>query len=120
LPPARTQRCELAARGIRARILAEEHVLELHHAGVREQQRRIVAGTSGLERRPVAARQEFRADLRLDVLRDLRMLLQEVPRVVLALADALAVVAVPGARLLDDVPFTPMSMISPSREMPWP
>jgi hypothetical protein len=37
-----------ALRGGRARVvallLAEEHVLELHHAGVGEQQRRIVAG----------------------------------------------------------------------------
>ena len=29
---------------VAALVLAQEHVLELHHAGVREQQRRIVAG----------------------------------------------------------------------------
>ena len=30
--------------GVVALLLAQEHVLELHHAGVREQQRRVVAG----------------------------------------------------------------------------
>src|SRR5262245_56731528 len=38
----------------------------------------------------------------LDVRRDVGMLAQEVPRVLASLADALAVVGVPGARLLDD------------------
>src|SRR5688500_13429054 len=45
---------------------------------------------------------ELRADLGLDFLRELRTRLQEFARIVLALADALALVAVPRARLLDD------------------
>src|SRR5690606_20926167 len=48
-------------------------------------------------------RQQLRADLRFDVRRDGRVLDQELARVLLALTDAIAVVAVPGARLLDDV-----------------
>ena len=47
-------------------------------------------------------RQELDADLGFDVLGHLGVFLQEVARVVLALADALALVAVPGAGLLDD------------------
>src|SRR5690606_38981349 len=48
-------------------------------------------------------RQELRADLRLDLGGDRGILDQELARVLLALADAVAVVAVPGTRLLDDV-----------------
>src|SRR5690606_1337497 len=67
---------------------------------------------SGLERgalrlfdRRLAAllRQQLRADLRLDIGGHLRVLDQELARVLLALADPVAVVAVPGARFLDDV-----------------
>src|SRR5690606_9877365 len=48
-------------------------------------------------------RQQLRADLRLDIGGHLRVLDQELARVLLALADPVAVVAVPGARFLDDV-----------------
>src|SRR5690348_10878855 len=51
---------------------------------------------------PVLRRHELGAHLILDLAGDLLVLLQEVPDVVLALADALALVAVPGAGLLDD------------------
>ena len=44
MPPARTQRCEDDRAGIAALLGAEEDVLELDHACVGEQQRRIVAG----------------------------------------------------------------------------
>jgi hypothetical protein len=56
LPPARTQRCELTARVGRV-SRAEEHVLELVHARVREQQGRIVrfADCSGTSQ-PITAR----------------------------------------------------------------
>src|SRR5688572_5338440 len=47
-------------------------------------------------------RQQLLADLALDVPRNLGMLIEEGARVLLALADALAVVAVPGARFLDE------------------
>src|SRR6185312_2195699 len=47
-------------------------------------------------------RQQLCAHLFLDVCGHVRMRLQEQPCVVLALADALAVVAVPGTGLLDD------------------
>src|SRR4051812_24755410 len=46
--------------------------------------------------------QQLRADLLFDFLRELRTLLEEFAGIVLALADALALVAVPGAGLLDD------------------
>src|SRR5690349_14330052 len=48
-------------------------------------------------------RQQLRTDLGFDVARDFRMLLQEHAGIFLALANALALVAVPGAGLLDDV-----------------
>ena len=47
-------------------------------------------------------RQELGADLAFDVARHLGMFLEKGARIVLALADALALVAVPGAGLLDD------------------
>src|SRR5579875_5390 len=47
-------------------------------------------------------RQQPRPDLFLDLARHVLVLLEVESRVVLALADALALVAVPGARLLDD------------------
>src|SRR6186713_927771 len=47
-------------------------------------------------------RHELGSDLGFDFLGELRTRLQEFTRVVLALANALALVAVPGARLLDD------------------
>ena len=43
MPPARTHFCEVAARVIGALLDAGEDVLELHHAGIGEHQRRIVA-----------------------------------------------------------------------------
>src|SRR5918911_1567886 len=43
----------------------------------------------------------FLADLRFDLLRERGVLLKEVARVVLTLAQAIAVVDVPGARLLE-------------------
>jgi hypothetical protein len=52
--------------------------------------------------------------------RHLAVLAQELAGVVLALADLLALVGIPGAGLLDDLVLTPSSMISPSREMPSP
>src|SRR5690554_2765586 len=71
------------------------------------------ASASGLERgtlRPFGRRlgrallrQQLRADLRLDLGGDGRVLDQELARVLLALADPIPVVAVPGAGLLDDV-----------------
>jgi len=51
---------------------------------------------------------------------DLRMQLEEVARVLAALADALAAVAEPGAALLDELFSTARSSRSPSREMPCP
>src|ERR1019366_4415877 len=47
-------------------------------------------------------RHHLEADLVLDFLGDVRVLLQVHARIVLALTDALAVVAVPGAGLVDD------------------
>jgi hypothetical protein len=43
LPPARTHFCEVVARWIRPLLEAGEDVLELHHAGIGEHQRRVVA-----------------------------------------------------------------------------
>src|SRR5690606_27779794 len=48
----------------------------------------------------ILGRQQLLADLALDLLGDLRMLRQEYARVLLALTDALAAVAVPRARFL--------------------
>src|SRR5678816_3719022 len=48
-------------------------------------------------------RRQQRAQLVLDVLGDSRVVLQVLARVVLALADAFAAVAVPGAGLVDDL-----------------
>src|SRR5581483_2890051 len=45
---------------------------------------------------------ELLADLRLDLVGELGVLLEVVARVVLALADAVLLVLVPGARLVDD------------------
>src|SRR5690606_9234402 len=71
------------------------------------------ASASGLERGTLRLfgrhlggallRQQLRADLRLDLLGDRRVLDQKLAHVLLALADAIPVVAVPGAGLLDDV-----------------
>src|SRR5476651_2727924 len=47
------------------------------------------------------------ANLHLDLVGHGRILAQELPRVVLALADLLALVGVPGARLLDDAVVDP-------------
>src|SRR5579883_434668 len=57
-------------------------------------------GIAARERR--LDRDQLQTQLSLDVLRDLGVLLQESSRVLLALPDALALVAVPGARLLDE------------------
>src|ERR1700674_4307049 len=46
--------------------------------------------------------QQLHAYLLLDLTRDYLVLLQEIAHVVLALADALALVAVPGAGLIND------------------
>jgi len=65
-------------------------------------------------------RQQLQADLLFDLAGDFRMLQQEGADIVLALADALALIAVPGTGLVDDPCWLPSSMISPSREMPTP
>src|SRR5688572_30179177 len=49
-----------------------------------------------------AHRHELRADLLLDLTRNGLVVAQELARIVLALADALALVAVPGAGFFDD------------------
>src|SRR5215831_9109579 len=69
------------------------------------------SATSGLERRTLLlngldrglARQDARADLLLYVGRDVLVIDQEFACVLLALADPVALVAEPRARLLDDV-----------------
>src|SRR4051812_19338710 len=68
------------------------------------------SATSGLERRTLLlddldrrfGRQDARADLLLDVGRDVLVVEQELACVLLALADTVAFVAEPGARLLDE------------------
>src|SRR5512139_457550 len=62
----------------------------------------LLDGRGRLDRRHLL-RQKLGADSLLDGGRDVLVLEQEVARVFLALADALALEAVPGARLLDDV-----------------
>src|SRR5436190_13732797 len=59
------------------------------------------ASRAGRDREP--SDQQLVAQLLVDLVRHVRMLLEEHAGVVLALADALALVAVPGARLLDHV-----------------
>ena len=77
------------------------------------------AGSAAARR--AAAHAQRRAYLALDLARDLGILLQVVARVVLALADAVLAVGVPGARSCRRCgAATPSSMISPSREMPSP
>src|SRR5215471_18309967 len=69
------------------------------------------SATSGLERRTLLLdgldrglpRQDLRANLLLDVGGDVLVVDQELARVLLALPDPVALVAEPGARLLDDV-----------------
>src|SRR5580658_2768965 len=56
----------------------------------------------GLFLSTLLGRHELEADLILDLIGDFAVLLQVQARVVLALADALTVVAVPGAGLVDD------------------
>src|SRR5690242_14009644 len=64
----------------------------------------VVVSANALELRPLRLlRKQPLADLGLDLLGELRTALEEITRVVLALANALALVAVPGAGLLDDV-----------------
>ncbi len=60
------------------------------------------------------------ADRVLDALGDVGIFLQIELGVLAPLADAHAVVAEPGARLLDHVAFTPRSISSPTLEMPSP
>jgi hypothetical protein len=73
------------------------------------------AAAGGISGRPTATRTLFSISRAMH-----RVGAQELARVVLALADLLAVVGVPGAGLVDDLVLTPRSMISPSREMPSP
>ena len=63
---------------------------------------------------------ELLQDLLLDLGGDVRVFLEELAGVFLALAELVAVVRIPGAGLADDACSTPTSMSEPSREMPWP
>src|ERR1041384_7211570 len=79
----------LSARALRAAALSRSDVLNLLVFDFRLGGLRRGAGGAGLL-----------ADLALDLARQRRVFLQEVARVVLALAEPVAVVDVPGARLL--------------------
>src|SRR6478752_668264 len=87
-----------AARGSPPSVTSVPTVID-HRSGRTALRELVFAGSLGAARHADA---ELLLDLRLDLGRDIRLLEEEVARVLLALAELLAVVGVPGARLLDD------------------
>src|SRR5690606_20871030 len=98
-----SRECSRRARKRMARARRESSCLAMDDRAMRMATTKKSVGLGGLGRFGHAARDADRlADPLLDLVGDGRIFLQELARVVLALADLLALVGVPGAGLLDD------------------